>query len=232
VRYRKPRSYRQRRIAQARQPVRQPIVRQGRPRGISRLKFWLALKPGRVKYTQAGTAQRESVNRAAKADSKLTRFDYRVLTAVHALTTAYSKCSDRIAIKQLAGIVFQVDLDDVTRKQRRKVGDSLRRLAKEGVIEYEPGRGRDAIATIGFSTPPEKGTPHAGVRSRKEKDPSYELKGPHLEAQKDPTRRTPTEKSPRSISEHGDFSEHDSERDRSGGTFTPERGKSSRSERE
>jgi hypothetical protein len=152
--------------------------REQQQRGISRFKIWLALKPGRVKYKAAGKAQRDAVKRATKAGPKLTRFDYRVLMAVQALTTSYSKRSDRMAVSQVAEYVFGVEPEKVTGRQRNKVTDSLRRLAKNGVLEYEPGRGRAAVATIGFAEPSET-HPTVGGVSSPETYPDPGLKAPH-----------------------------------------------------
>ena len=197
--------------------------REQQQRGISRFKILLALKPGRVKYKAAGKAQRDAVKRATKAGPKLTRFDYRVLMAVQALTTSYSKRSDRMAVSQVAEYVFGVEPEKVTGRQRNKVTDSLRRLAKNGVLEYEPGRGRAAVATIGFAEPSET-HPTVGGVSSPETYPD-----PGLKAPRSGTKSTPlgwhSEKVSEKVSEEnfGDVSEPDPSHDSMGRSFTPER---------
>ncbi len=101
----------------------------------------------RASYAEAGAAMRRALQRAGVND--LSRSDWRVLGAAIYLTASYSRTVDFIYVAQvvrLAGL------------SERRAGESLRRLAAFGVIEWEPGRGRGKPSLL--SLPPSgKGGP-------------------------------------------------------------------------
>jgi DNA-binding transcriptional ArsR family regulator len=93
----------------------------------------------RVAYRRAGAAQRAASRRANDAPG-LRQADRRLLDAVFAYTTTYSKLTDHVSVTQLA---------EAAGLSERQVRRSLRRLREVGVIEHVPGRGRGRLTVVG-----------------------------------------------------------------------------------
>lgn len=95
----------------------------------------------------AGAAQRAASARANQLADQLTGRDHRVLGAVYALTTTYSKLTEFVytaKVAELAGI------------DRSDAGRSIRKLATLGIIVWVPGRGRRSKSLIGVPADTEK----------------------------------------------------------------------------
>jgi len=86
----------------------------------------------RVTYAQAGTAYRDTLTRARNVRPRLKAADWAVLGAVFALTTSYSKTSDRTYVAVIA---------ELAGYHERTVRDSLIKLDEHGVIRWKPRRG-------------------------------------------------------------------------------------------
>jgi hypothetical protein len=259
VRYRKPRSsYRQQRLLQPRrQPnirrrVRRPIIRRGR--ALTRFRIWLATGD-RVKYRVAGKAYRQAAAVSAKVSTKreLSVFDHRVLEAVTVFLTSFSRVNEWRTLTHLAAFVYQIHVKTVAGWHRKDVGKSLKRLRNAGVITYTPGRGRGSYGTIGF-VPAEEGVPDVleelGITNpddlNKEREgdgtPPFppekgrvsDEKREGVTAEKGGYRGRHSEKARARKQERGfgEVSEPDSERDSSGGSFTPKRADEERNEDE
>jgi DNA-binding transcriptional ArsR family regulator len=93
----------------------------------------------RVPYRRAGAAQRAASLRANKAPG-LRLADRRVLDAVFAFTTTYSKLADKVSVAQLV---------EATSLSDRQVRRSLTRLREADVITHVPGRGRGRLTVVG-----------------------------------------------------------------------------------
>lgn len=116
---------------------------------------------GRVAYATAGRAARYVKHRAAGLPAS--GFDRRVLDAVLAFTTDWSKLADQVTTAQLAGFV---GLDPDSRSNWSKVGAALGRWSRHGVILYRPGAGRHP-SLVAVPEPPEGwADPTAGVTRR------------------------------------------------------------------
>jgi hypothetical protein len=87
---------------------------------------------------------RDVISRACVANPKLSGRQWRVLSAVLALTASYSKLSDRIYLGQLASVVYGVER--ATRSQTVNVGRELAVLADRGLIDRKaPRRGAKGV---------------------------------------------------------------------------------------
>lgn len=82
---------------------------------------------------------------AAHADGGLKPFDLRVLHAVFCYLAGFSKLQDTVLIQDLAACVYAVDPSNLARWQRMKVGESLRKLDKRGLITYSANKGRPTL---------------------------------------------------------------------------------------
>src|SRR5207245_1898508 len=71
---------------------------------------------------------------------ELSRGNLRVLAAVLAATTSYSKLTDRVS---LAAIAVEANVSV------KQTGRSLRRLAEAGVLVFVPGRGAGNLSVVG-----------------------------------------------------------------------------------
>jgi hypothetical protein len=100
----------------------------------------------RVAYSEAARAARAAF---AKAAPTCSRFDLRVVIAVVSLTALYSRLTDYVAIRQVAGVVYDVEPENVTGFQRDRVTKSLRGLSTAGIVLYRAGHGQRAMAIIG-----------------------------------------------------------------------------------
>ena len=104
---------------------------------------------GRVPYSTAGRHARYAKHRAALL--RLSSMERRVLDAVLAFTTDYSKLADHVYSHQLAAFV---GLDPTNRSQRGRVGAALRVLSGHGVVLYRPGVGRSP-SLVALPEPPD-----------------------------------------------------------------------------
>jgi hypothetical protein len=89
--------------------------------------------------------------RAALRDAAVCRWtllERRVLEAVISFTAGYSRLSDRVAIAELARMVFCTATPSGW--ERDRVGLALRRLAALEIVVYEPGRGRSSMPLVGL----------------------------------------------------------------------------------
>lgn len=111
---------------------------------------------GRDAFAECCAAARAAI---AGATVDCSRFELRVLLAVLSLTALYSRLEDRVALVQVAAIAYGIPVDSVQGFQRDRTAKALRSLAQRGVLEYEPGTGRHALATLRL---PE--TRHEGYR--------------------------------------------------------------------
>jgi hypothetical protein len=133
---------------------------------------------GRVPYRDAGDAIRATLRAAMRAD--LAPLEHRVVEAAVVLIGTYSRTCDEIGTRQIAAEVYGVDRDDVTGYQRRRVSNALVTVARAGVLEYRPGRGRGARPTIaigGAATTPleaEKVSPSDHLSEQKGGAPARE----------------------------------------------------------
>lgn len=96
----------------------------------------------RVEYREAGAAIREAVGRLP-ADA--TGMEAKVLLALVALVSSWSRRSDDVHLEAIAELVYGTPGEPftATRTQTSRLGKVLRRLADEGVIELDrPGQGR------------------------------------------------------------------------------------------
>jgi hypothetical protein len=100
----------------------------------------------RDSYAECGEATRAAIE---VANVRCTRFELRVLGAVIALTTSYSRLTDKVAATQIARYVYGPERA-TTSAQRDRATKALRELADAGIVVYEPGRGRSSVATIGL----------------------------------------------------------------------------------
>jgi hypothetical protein len=100
----------------------------------------------RQPYQIAGEATRATLRAAMAAD--LAPLEHRVVEAAVVLIGTYSRTCDRIGTRQIAAEVYGIDRDDVAGWQRRRVSNALVALARAGVLEYGPGRGRGSRPTI------------------------------------------------------------------------------------
>lgn len=94
---------------------------------------------GRVPYRQAGQAQRLASVRANQTPG-LRLADRRLLDAIFAYTTTYSKLADHVSVAQLA---------EAAGLSERQVRRSLTRMREAGVILHVPGRGRGRLTVVG-----------------------------------------------------------------------------------
>jgi len=95
----------------------------------------------RVSYREAGAAQRAATARANQLADRLTARDLRVLGAVFAETTTYSK---------LTAFVYIAKVAELAGVHRPDAGKSIRKLAELGIIVWVPGRGRQSKSLIGM----------------------------------------------------------------------------------
>jgi len=104
-------------------------------------------RPGGVRYREAGAAQRAASARANQLADRLTARDLRVLGAVFAETTTYSK---------LTAFVYIAKVAELAGVHRPDAGKSIRKLAELGIIVWIPGRGRRSKSLIGVPAATEK----------------------------------------------------------------------------
>lgn len=98
----------------------------------------------RASYVETGKAMRQAVERAVMLGDELSRGNLRVLAAVLAATTSYSKLTDRVSLAIVA-VKANVSV--------KQTGRSLRRLAEAGVVVFVPGLGAGNLSVVGV--PPE-----------------------------------------------------------------------------
>lgn len=111
-------------------------------------------KAGSAPYAVAGRATRRATAVAARARvaGELTELDLLTLLAVLSLTTSWSKLQDETTTRQVAALVYP-DAEPSS-GQRRRVGDSLTRLAETGAITLERSSGgRWSRLIIGVPSP-------------------------------------------------------------------------------
>jgi hypothetical protein len=81
--------------------------------------------------------------------------ELRALAALLALMRFYDRTEDRVSMRQVAALISGQDAEDVAGWERDRATDSVRALARRGIITYVPGHGRGAMATIGFPPAPD-----------------------------------------------------------------------------
>ncbi len=101
----------------------------------------------RDEYAACCEAARAAI---VKATPTCTRFELRVLSAVVSMTALFSRLQDRVAVSQLASIVYGNTADSVTGYQRDRVSAGLRALHRDAIIFYAPGKGRKSEALVGL----------------------------------------------------------------------------------
>jgi hypothetical protein len=106
----------------------------------------------RDEYAECCIAARRAIDAAVVEYS---RFELRVLLAALSLTALYSRLEDRVALVQVASIVYGIPTDSVRGFQRDRTATALRELAKHGVITYKAGTGRHAMAELGLPKTPQ-----------------------------------------------------------------------------
>ena len=105
-------------------------------------------------YREVGAAFRVAVDRAVTAalaesrEVRLTGADWRTLAVVLRLTASYSKLTDAVFVEEIAKIA---------RLSERQTRTSLAKLARLGIIVWQPRRGTDAEgkgrpSTVGLPT--------------------------------------------------------------------------------
>jgi hypothetical protein len=103
-------------------------------------------------YVDAARAARAAIDRArgARRAGQLQPLDFDVLMGCVQLIALFSRTSDEVGARQLAGLVYQTE--EPTGFQRDRVGASLRRLRDADVIELETRSGRSGRRLITFPT--------------------------------------------------------------------------------
>lgn len=142
----------------------------------------------RSTYTQAGEAMRQAHTQATTCGD-LTGRDWRVLCAIFALVSSYSRTSDELTVAQIAGAA---GIDE------RNTARCLSRLRDRGVITRADSRGRRPAAT---GLPPSQPWPHTAGVTENEQGPSTAMVGSQ---QGPPTAMVGEEQPwPESTSNHG-----------------------------
>lgn len=140
----------------------------------------------REPYADVGRATRAAIDRACAQSDGLSRLDWRVLAAVIAQTTTWSRTADFVYLAALACTVYATD--DAEQWMTKKIGQSLRRLRDLGVLGYIPARGAHCHSYVdlkgaesgGLSKGAETGglSHEKGSRSRSRKGPDLGTESP------------------------------------------------------
>lgn len=118
--------------------------------------------PARDSYAAVGVAIRQAVARAN--GERLTGGEQRVLLAVLALVSSYSRLRDRVYVFQVADLA-----GGLTERHTRTCLEKLGRL---GIIYWEPRRGHSVQSVLGLPADGESGShavpvTHAAMRVRR-----------------------------------------------------------------
>jgi hypothetical protein len=176
-----------------------------------------ATQKNSVPYRDVAASLIALQHRAARVG--LTELESKTLLAIVSLTVPWSKLVDRTSARQVAGLVYGCDPDDLTGAQRSRIGDAMRNLDAKRLVRCRTGRGRYAMTLVqiplirwGSNDPPAHAIDvHVADASRTTDDqwppatdsttPSNELNDP---PQRDTTERFTENPSPRNSFAHSD----------------------------
>lgn len=116
----------------------------------------------RDSYATVGAALRQAIDRANRAG--LSGGEQRVLLAVVALVSSYSRLRDRVYVFQIAAATGGLS--------ERHTRTCLEKLARQGIIYWEPRRGHGVQSIVGLPPLGESGShavpvSHAGMNGRR-----------------------------------------------------------------
>jgi hypothetical protein len=99
----------------------------------------MSVNRSRDKYAVVGKAYREAFVRAVAVAGELKSRDWRVLNGIAVLTLSWSRLSDGVVLDEVAKLVGLT---------APRVSESLNRLAKAGVIGWEPNRSWKGLSML------------------------------------------------------------------------------------